>query len=68
MKAIKRSTLFRAPFAGDAAPFNPWKSITAWATDCGNKGVQVPSWVGRPFDLDGSGTDRAANRRIPGLE
>ena len=68
MKAIKRSTLFRAPFAGDAAPFNPWKSITAWATDCGNKGVQVPSWDGQPFDLDRAGIDRAANRRMPGLE
>jgi sugar phosphate isomerase/epimerase len=68
MKAIKGPALFRAQFAADAAPFNSWKSITAWAADCGYKGVQVPSWDGRLFDLDRVGTDRAANRSMPGLE
>ncbi len=52
MKTIKGPALFLAQFAGDAAPFNSWKSITRWAADCGYKGVQVPSWDGRLFDLD----------------
>jgi sugar phosphate isomerase/epimerase len=52
MKTIKGPALFLAQFAGDAASFNSWKSITAWAADCGYKGVQVPSWDGRVFDLE----------------
>ena len=51
MKTIKGPALFLAQFAGDDAPFNSWDSITKWAADCGYKGVQVPSWDGRLFDL-----------------
>lgn len=51
MKTIKGPALFLAQFAGDEAPFNTWDSITKWAADCGYKGVQVPSWDGRFFDL-----------------
>ena len=52
MKSIKGPALFLAQFAGDAAPFNSWKSITTWAADCGYDGVQVPSWDARLFDLE----------------
>ncbi len=52
MKTIKGPALFLAQFAGDAAPFNSWDSITRWAADCGYKGVQVPSWDARLFDLE----------------
>ena len=52
MKTIKGPALFLAQFAGDEAPFNSWDAITKWAADCGYKGVQVPSWDGRLFDLD----------------
>jgi len=52
MKTMKGPALFLAQFSGDAAPFNSWKSITAWAADCGYRGVQVPSWDGRLFDLE----------------
>jgi hypothetical protein len=38
MQTIKGPALFLAQFAGDAAPFNSWKSITAWAADCGYAG------------------------------
>ena len=42
---MKGPALFLGQFAGDGAPFNSWKSITAWAADCGYLvGVQVPSW------------------------
>lgn len=51
MKTIKGPALFLAQFAGDAAPFNSWESITRWAADCGYAGVQIPSWDGRLFDL-----------------
>ncbi|MFT5894273.1 MAG: sugar phosphate isomerase/epimerase, partial [bacterium] len=52
MKTIKGPALFLAQFANDNAPFNSWQSITQWAADCGYKGVQVPSWDSRLFDLD----------------
>ena len=52
MKSIKGPALFLAQFADDSAPFNSWESITAWAADCGYKGVQVPTWDSRLIDLD----------------
>ena len=48
---IKGPAIFLAQFAGDAAPFNSWDSITKWAASLGYKGVQIPSWDGRLFDL-----------------
>ena len=51
MNTIKGPALFLAQFAGDDAPFNSWDAITRWAADCGYKGVQVPSWDARLFDL-----------------
>lgn len=52
MRTIKGPALFLAQFAGDQAPFNDWRSITRWASDCGYVGVQVPSWDSRLFDIE----------------
>jgi len=51
MKTIKGPAVFLAQFAGDAAPFNSLKSIASWAAKLGYKGVQIPCWDGRLFDL-----------------
>jgi len=51
LKTIKGPAIFLAQFAGDQAPFNSWDSITKWAAGLGFKGVQLPSWDGRLFDL-----------------
>ncbi|MDZ5449752.1 MULTISPECIES: sugar phosphate isomerase/epimerase family protein [Labrys] len=48
---IKGPAIFLAQFAGDAAPFNSLDSICKWAASLGYKGVQIPSWDGRLFDL-----------------
>jgi sugar phosphate isomerase/epimerase len=48
---MKGPAIFLAQFAGDAAPFNAWGPITKWAGSLGYKGVQVPTWDGRLFDL-----------------
>ena len=58
MKTMKGPALFLAQFAGDAAPFNSWDSITKWAADCGYAGVQVPSWDGRLIDLAKAATSK----------
>ncbi len=50
-KNIKGPAIFLAQFAGDAAPFNSWDAICKWAAGLGYKGVQIPSWDGRLFDL-----------------
>ena len=52
MKTIKGPAIFLAQFAGDEAPFNSLPTIAKWAADLGYKGVQIPSWDARLFDLD----------------
>jgi sugar phosphate isomerase/epimerase len=51
MRTIKGPAIFLAQFAGDAAPFNSLKNIAEWAAKLGYKGVQIPSWDARLFDL-----------------
>ncbi len=51
MKTIQGPAIFLAQFAGDAAPFNTLDSIAGWAARLGYKGVQIPSWDARLFDL-----------------
>ena len=58
MKTIKGPGIFLAQFAGDHGPFNTLDSICGWAARLGYKGVQIPSWDGRLFDLE-----KAANSK-----
>src|SRR6266568_3722776 len=51
MRSIKGPAIFLAQFAGDAPPFNSLKAIASWAAGLGFKGVQIPSWDARLFDL-----------------
>ncbi len=51
MKTIKGPGIFLAQFAGDQAPYNSIDEICRWAAGLGFKGVQIPSWDGRLFDL-----------------
>ncbi|QZH74139.1 MAG: sugar phosphate isomerase/epimerase [Erythrobacter sp.] len=49
---IKGPAIFLAQFAGDTAPFNSLDAITRYMGDLGYKGVQIPTWDGRLFDLE----------------
>ena len=51
MKTIKGPAIFLAQFAGDTAPFNTLDAIAKWAGGLGYKGIQMPSWDARLFDL-----------------
>lgn len=51
MRTIKGPGIFLAQFAGDAAPFDSLEHIADWAAGLGYKGVQIPSWDARLFDL-----------------
>lgn len=59
MKTIQGPAIFLAQFAGDAAPFNSLESIAGWAAGLGYKGVQIPSWDGRLFDLKRAAQSKA---------
>ncbi|MEP6867682.1 MAG: sugar phosphate isomerase/epimerase family protein [Novosphingobium sp.] len=48
---MKGPAIFLAQFAGDAAPFNSLDAITRYMGDLGYKGVQIPTWDARLFDL-----------------
>jgi sugar phosphate isomerase/epimerase len=52
MKTIKGPGIFLAQFVGDEAPFNSLDSIAGWVSGLGYKGVQIPSWDKRVFDLE----------------
>ena len=51
MKTMKGPGIFLAQFAGDEAPFNSLESIAKWAASLGYKGIQIPTWDSRLFDL-----------------
>ncbi|MBB3859530.1 sugar phosphate isomerase/epimerase [Novosphingobium hassiacum] len=52
MKTIQGPGIFLAQFVGDTAPFNSLDSIARWVASLGYKGIQIPSWDKRLFDLD----------------
>ncbi len=51
MKTIKGPGIFLAQFAGDEAPYNTLEGMAAWAAKLGFKGIQIPTWDKRLFDL-----------------
>lgn len=64
---MKGPALFLAQFAGDEAPFNSLGSIAAWAAGLGYKGVQIPSWDGRLFDLDKAADSQTYCDEVKGI-
>lgn len=64
---LQGPAIFLAQFAGDAAPFNSWESICRWAAGLGYRGVQVPSWDGRLFDLAKAGQSKTYCDEIAGV-
>lgn len=51
MKTIKGPGLFLAQFAADQPPYDTLDHIAVWAAGLGYKGVQIPTWDERLFDL-----------------
>jgi sugar phosphate isomerase/epimerase len=66
MKTIKGPAIFLAQFAGDRAPFNSLEGIARWAADLGYRGVQIPSWDGRLFDLEKAASSDAYCDEVKG--
>lgn len=49
---MKGPAIFLAQFASDEAPFNSLPAITRWVASLGYKGVQIPTWDKRLFNLE----------------
>ncbi|MFO1149596.1 MAG: sugar phosphate isomerase/epimerase [Alsobacter sp.] len=64
---VKGPAIFLAQFAGDAKPFNSWDAICKWAAGLGYKGVQVPTWDGRLFDLAKAAASKDYCDKIAGV-
>lgn len=67
MKTIQGPALFLAQFISDSAPFNNLKSISEWAASLGYKGVQIPTWDERVFNLKRAAASRTYCDEIKGL-
>ena len=48
---MKGPAIFLAQFAADEAPFDTLDAITKYMGDLGYKGVQIPTWDEKLFDL-----------------
>lgn len=64
---IKGPAIFLAQFVGDATPFNSLPAIARWAADLGYKGVQIPTWDARLFDLDRAADSQTYAEEILGI-
>ena len=67
MRTIKGPAIFLAQFAGDTSPFNNLNEISRWARSLGYKGVQIPTWDARVFDLEKAAESRGYCDEIKGI-
>ncbi|MFN4272204.1 MAG: sugar phosphate isomerase/epimerase family protein [Aliihoeflea sp.] len=65
--SMKGPGIFLAQFAGDAAPFNSLPEIARWAAGHGYKGVQIPTWDARLFDLEKAASSKDYCDEINGI-
>ena len=64
---IKGPAIFLAQFAGDEAPFDSLDGIAGWAASLGYKGIQIPSWDARFFDLEKAAESKTYCDEVKGL-
>ncbi|HEV2272816.1 MAG TPA: sugar phosphate isomerase/epimerase [Acidobacteriaceae bacterium] len=67
MKTIKGPAIFLAQFAADKAPFNTLRGMAEWAAGLGFKGIQIPTWDHRLFDLKTAAESAAYCSEITGM-
>ncbi|MFZ1679883.1 MAG: sugar phosphate isomerase/epimerase [Rhizobiaceae bacterium] len=66
-RTMKGPGIFLAQFAGDAAPFDSLGSIARWAAGLGYRGVQIPTWDGRLFDLEKAAASKTYCDEVKGV-
>ena len=66
-KTMKGPGIFLAQFAGDDAPFDTLPNIASWAAGLGYRGIQIPAWDGRLFDLKKASESSAYCDEVKGI-
>src|SRR5690606_18605049 len=66
-RTIKGPGIFLAQFIDESTPFNSLSSICTWAKDLGFKGVQIPTWDPKIFDLQKVAQSKTYADEIRGL-
>lgn len=64
---LQGPALFLAQFAGSEAPFDTLENITKWAASLGYKGVQIPTFDARLFNLDRAAESKDYCDEIAGI-
>lgn len=64
---MKGPGIFLAQFVGDQAPYNSLAAIAKWAGDLGFRGIQMPSWDARLFDLKMAATSLGYCDEVKGI-
>ena len=64
---MKGPGIFLAQFAGDDAPYNSLSSMAKWVAGMGYKGVQIPTWDTRLFNLDTAAESKDYCDEIAGI-
>jgi len=59
MAKMKGPGIFLAQFLREIEPYNNLESICKWAAGMGYRGVQIPSWDARVFDLEKAAESKA---------
>jgi sugar phosphate isomerase/epimerase len=67
MKTMQGPAIFLAQFAGDAAPFNSLGGHGRLGGGLGYKGVQIPTWDARLFDLKKAASSKTYCDEIKGM-
>lgn len=67
MQQIQGPGIFLAQFASDDNPFNSFPEICKWAASIGFKGIQIPTWDGRLFDLKTAATSQTYCDEVKGI-
>ncbi len=58
MKTIQGPAIFLAQYMADEPPFDRLETAAAWAAGLGFRGLQIPTWDARAFDLDQAAESR----------
>jgi len=67
MKTLQGPAIFLAQFVGDEPPYHDLPSLAGWVAGLGYKGVQIPTFESRLFDLDRAAESRTYCDEIKGL-
>lgn len=67
MQTIKGPSLHLAQFADNKAPFNSLEDIARWAAGVGFKGLQIPAWDQRLFDVATAASSQAYCDDVNGM-